>query len=84
MVAAAAILWGVLIVFVRKLNAAGFEAMDIMGIRVYGSAFFLCLGIINVHLSHMGYITVRCLLSGEAKRNETFVPAAGIDGLRSG
>jgi len=45
LVAAAAVLWGVLVVFVRKLNAAGFEAMDIVGIRVYGSAFFLCLGI---------------------------------------
>lgn len=45
LVAAAAILWGFLVVFVRKLNAAGLEAMDIVGIRVYGSAFFLFVGI---------------------------------------
>lgn len=45
LVAAAAILWGILFVFVRKLNAAGFGAMDIVGIRVYGSAIFLFTGI---------------------------------------
>lgn len=45
LVAAAAVLWGFLVVFVRKLNAAGLEAMDIVGIRVYGSAFFLFVGI---------------------------------------
>lgn len=45
LVAAAAILWGILVVFVRKLNTAGFEAMDIVCIRVYGSAFFLILGL---------------------------------------
>ena len=45
LVAAAAILWGVLVVFVRKLNAAGFAAMDIVCIRVYGSALFLMAGL---------------------------------------
>lgn len=40
LVAAAAVLWGFLVVFVRKMNAAGLEAMDIVSIRVYGSAFF--------------------------------------------
>ncbi len=45
LVAAAAVLWGFLVVFVRKMNAAGLEAMDIVSIRVYGSAFFLCVGI---------------------------------------
>lgn len=64
LVAAAAVLWGVLVVFVRKLNTAGFEAMDIVGIRVYGSA--------------------RCFLSGEVKRNETFIPAARIVRLHFG
>ncbi len=44
-VAAAAILWGILVVFVKKLNAAGFEAMDIVCIRVYGSALFLFIGL---------------------------------------
>lgn len=45
LVAAAAVLWGILVIFVRKLNAAGLEAMEIVGIRVYGSAFFLFAGI---------------------------------------
>ena len=45
LVAAAAILWGVLVVFVRKLNAAGFSAMDIVCIRAYGSSLFLAIGL---------------------------------------
>ena len=45
LVAAAAILWGVLVVFVRKLSGAGFAAMEIVCIRVYGSAFFLTVGL---------------------------------------
>lgn len=45
LVAAAAMLWGVLVIFVRKLNAAGFSAMDIVCIRAYGSAFFLAIGL---------------------------------------
>jgi len=44
-VAAAAVLWGVLVVFVRQLNAAGFQAMDIVCVRVYGSTFFLLTGL---------------------------------------
>ena len=46
LVAAAAILWGVLVVFVRQLSGAGFGAMEIVCIRVYGSALFLTVGLI--------------------------------------
>ena len=45
MVAAAAVLWGILVTFVRKLNAGGLGAMEIVSVRVYGSAFFLFVGI---------------------------------------
>lgn len=45
LVAAAAILWGVLVVFVRKLNQEGFSAMDIVCIRSYGSVLFLFPGL---------------------------------------
>lgn len=44
-VAAAAILWGMLVVFVKQLQSAGFTAMDIVCIRSYGSAFFLFVGL---------------------------------------
>lgn len=44
-VAAAAVLWGVMVVFVRHLGAAGFSAMEIVTLRVYGSAFFLLTGL---------------------------------------
>ena len=42
-VGAAAVLWGVLVVFVRNMNAAGLSAMEIVAIRSYGSAMFLLL-----------------------------------------
>lgn len=48
LVAAAAILWGVLVIFVKNLNNAGFEAMDIVCIRAYGSVFFLFPGLFLV------------------------------------
>ncbi len=44
LVAAAAILWGVLVVFVKQLSVAGLSAMEIVALRVYGSAFFLISG----------------------------------------
>ena len=47
-VAAAAILWGVLVVFVKQLSNAGFSAMEIVALRVYGSATFLILGLFIV------------------------------------
>lgn len=48
-VAAAAILWGMLFIFVRQLDSAGFGSMEIVCIRVYGSAaiLWLVLGIGN-------------------------------------
>ncbi|MBO4976460.1 MAG: EamA family transporter [Lachnospiraceae bacterium] len=45
-VAAAAILWGVLVVFVKQLSIAGFSAMEIVALRVYGGAIFLLLGLL--------------------------------------
>lgn len=45
LVATAAMLWGALVFFVRKLSAAGFSAMDIVCIRAYGSSFFLAIGL---------------------------------------
>ncbi|MBQ8233363.1 MAG: EamA family transporter [Lachnospiraceae bacterium] len=47
-VAAAAILWGVLVVFIKQLSIAGFSAMEIVALRVYGSAIFLLLGLLFV------------------------------------
>lgn len=44
-VAAAAILWGVLVVFIKQLSIAGFSAMEIVALRVYGSAIFLLLSL---------------------------------------
>ena len=44
-VAAAAMLWGILFLFVRSLSEAGFSAMDIVCIRAYGSVLFLFPGI---------------------------------------
>lgn len=45
LVAAAAVLWGILVIFVKQLGAAGFSAMEIVAMRVYGSAFFLLSGL---------------------------------------
>lgn len=49
LVATAAILWGVLVVFVKQLSVAGFTAMEIVALRVYGSAFFLLSGLFVVN-----------------------------------
>ena len=49
LVAAASILWGILFVFVRKLSAADFSAMDVVCIRVYGSVLFLIPGLLVVN-----------------------------------
>lgn len=45
LVAAASVLWGLLFLFVRELSGAGFSAMDIVGIRAYGSVLFLFPGL---------------------------------------
>ena len=40
-IAGAAVLWGILVIFIKKLNIGGFSAMETVTLRVYGSAFFL-------------------------------------------
>lgn len=45
LVAAASVLWGMLFLFVRSLSAAGFSAMDIVGIRAWGSVLLLFPGL---------------------------------------
>lgn len=64
LVAAAAILWGVLVVFVKQLNAAGFTAMDIVCIRSYGSVLFLFPGLflIKKQLLHIKIKDSWCFL----------------------
>lgn len=47
-VAMAAMLWGVLFLFVRKLSGAGFSTMDIVCIRSYGSVLFLFPGLFGM------------------------------------
>lgn len=48
-VAAAAVLWGILVVFVRKLNEYGFGAMEIVTLRAYGSVCFLFPGLFLIN-----------------------------------
>lgn len=48
LVAAAAILWGVLVIFVRSLSAGGFSAMEIVCLRAYGSVLFLFPGLLII------------------------------------
>lgn len=45
-VTGAAILWGILVIFVKKLNAAGLSSMEIVTLRVYGSAAILMFGLL--------------------------------------
>jgi len=45
-VTGAAILWGVLIIFVRRLDGAGLSSMEIVALRVYGSAAILVPGLL--------------------------------------
>lgn len=47
-VAAAAVLWGAMVIFVKHLSSAGFSAMDIVCIRAYGSVCFLFPGLLLV------------------------------------
>lgn len=51
LVAAASVLWGVLPLFVRTLNEAGFSAMEIVCVRAYGSVLFLFPGLLVVQRS---------------------------------
>lgn len=45
-VTGAAILWGILVIFVKNLSSAGLSSMEIVTLRVYGSALILVLGLL--------------------------------------
>ncbi len=45
-VTGAAILWGILVIFVKQLSGAGLSSMEIVTLRVYGSAVILVLGLL--------------------------------------
>ncbi len=45
-VTGAAILWGILVIFVKKLSGAGLTSMEIVTLRVYGSAMILVIGLL--------------------------------------
>lgn len=49
LVAAAAVLWGILFVFVRKLSEADFSALDVVCVRAYGSVAFLFPGLLVIN-----------------------------------
>lgn len=60
LVALAAILWGVLVVFVRSLNAGGFSAMEIVCLRAYGSVLFLFPGLFIIKRKLLGVRVKDC------------------------
>ena len=43
-VTGAAILWGILVIFIKNLSVAGLSSMEIVTLRVYGAAFILMIG----------------------------------------
>lgn len=45
-VVGAAILWGILVIFVKQLDSAGLDSMEIVMLRVYGSALILVMGLL--------------------------------------
>lgn len=45
-VTGAAVLWGILVIFVKQLSKAGLSSMEIVTLRVYGSAIILLCGIL--------------------------------------
>ena len=45
-VTGAAILWGILVIFIKNLSGAGLESMEIVSLRVYGAAFVLVIGLL--------------------------------------
>ena len=45
-VTGAAILWGILVIFIKNLSSAGLESMEIVTLRVYGAAFVLVIGLL--------------------------------------
>ncbi len=45
-VTGAAILWGILVIFIKNLSSAGLESMEIVSLRVYGAALVLVAGLL--------------------------------------
>ena len=45
-VTGAAILWGILVIFIKNLSVAGLSSMEIVTLRVYGAALILVLGLL--------------------------------------
>ena len=45
-VTGAAILWGILVIFIKNLSSAGLESMEIVSLRAYGAAFILMIGLL--------------------------------------
>ena len=45
-VAGAAILWGILVIFIKNLSSAGLESMEIVTLRVYGATIILFAGLL--------------------------------------
>ena len=44
-VTGAAVLWGILVIFIKNLSGAGLGSMEIVTLRVYGSALVLGVGL---------------------------------------
>ena len=45
-VTGAAILWGILVIFIKNLSVAGLGSMEIVSLRVYGAALVLVIGLL--------------------------------------
>lgn len=45
-VTGAAILWGILVIFIKNLSVAGLSSMEIVSLRAYGAAFILMIGLL--------------------------------------
>ena len=45
-VTGAAILWGILVIFIKNLSSAGLESMEIVTLRVYGASLLLVVGLL--------------------------------------
>ena len=45
-VTGAAILWGILVIFIKNLSVAGLSSMEIVALRVYGAALVLLIGLL--------------------------------------
>ena len=45
-VTVAAVLWGVLVIFIKNLSSAGLDSKEIVALRVYGASLVLCIGLL--------------------------------------